>query len=193
VFEHGAVRYLGRISYMMYLTHRIVLEPALRPFRDWIMPVFGRDGFIDMPQDNGSPYHWLITILLYCTLWLVIGPTAILVAHWCERLFDAPSVRFAKYVDERFMGGFTKRDASEGLTQPALPTHNDRGAGGGGRANGAAPPTPAPYRDDEPDMVAPHAAGKEEEEETKENVELVDLPPRAEDANAGAQQQRSLV
>jgi peptidoglycan/LPS O-acetylase OafA/YrhL len=193
LFEHGAVRYLGRISYMMYLTHRIVLEPALRPFRDWIMPVFGRDGFIDMPQDNGSPYHWLITILLYCTLWLVIGPTAILVAHWCERLFDAPSVRFAKYVDERFMGGFTKRDASEGLTQPALPTHNDRGAGGGGRANGAAPPAPAPYRDDEPDMVAPHAAGKEEEEETKENVELVDLPPRAEDANAGAQQQRSLV
>jgi hypothetical protein len=91
-------------------------------------------------------------------------------------------VRFAKWVDERFMGGFTKRDASEGQN-PALPTHTGSGGGGGGsRANGGAP-TPAPYRDVEPDVANGSAHGlskEEEEEESKENVELTELPPREE-------------
>jgi peptidoglycan/LPS O-acetylase OafA/YrhL len=187
VFEHGAVRYLGRISYMMYLTHRIVLEPALRPFRDWVIPLFGRDGYIDLPGDNGSPYHWLVTVALYLTLWAVIGPTAILTAHWCERLFDAPSVKFAKWVDDRFMTGLTKRDDSQAARDagPGLPTHHDDA-----RRRDAGAPAPAPYRDEDPRA---HADGGPVEEEHKEHVELADLTPRAEDEAPPQQQQRSLV
>lgn len=196
LFEFGAVRYLGRISYMMYLTHRVVLEPALRGYRDWLLPLFGREGYIDLPGDNSNPYHWLITFVLYFLLWAVIGPSAIFTAHWCERLFDAPSVKFARWVDDKFMKGFTKRvdSRADSAAPPPLPTHSNHGGSGAGAA--------APYRDEDPAAAVSNAAvAAHTSDEGKENVELMDLPPRVEGQETGVvapssgqqQQQQSLV
>ena len=44
-------------------------------------------------------------ILAIC--WLVVGSLAFLVAHWCEVLVDAPSMRLAKWLDEAFVNGPT--------------------------------------------------------------------------------------
>lgn len=146
-FELPHLRYLGRISYMMYLTHRVVLEPALTGARRGLITAFGRGGYIDEPSENRSPWHWIVTIALYAALWVMHGSAAFCVAHWCERWFDAPSVKLARWLDDKFLKGWggapAKKVEQEGeqrtegrLPQPAT------------AASAAAdPPAVLPYRD----------------------------------------------
>ncbi|CAK4032220.1 acyltransferase, class 3 [Lecanosticta acicola] len=97
-FELGLMRYLGRISYMLYLTHRVVLNLLGAPLEGAIVAFFGRKEWIDGNR-SGDPFG---TLIIYLILMGVLLPIAILVAHWCEMLIDAPSTRFARSVDRWF-------------------------------------------------------------------------------------------
>lgn len=77
VLEHPAPRYLGRISYSLYLVHVPVLEVAVR-------------------LGEGRLPH-LLTIAL-------VPPASILVAHGCRATLEAGSQRLGRHLAERVAG-----------------------------------------------------------------------------------------
>lgn len=114
-FEFGLMRHLGRISFMLYLTHRIVLNLLGARFEKIVLSIFGREVWIDGADGKSDPFG---TFVIYLILMSVLLPTSTTVAHWCERLIDAPSTRFARSVDVWFT-----KDLGETIGA-VLPTHH---------------------------------------------------------------------
>lgn len=104
VFELSFMRYLGRISYMLYLTHRVTHNLFGERVKVLVMDVFGRIRWIDKTKD-GSPTSELITAVIYFVIMIIIIPVSLVVAHWTEVLIDGPSTRLARRVDEWFAKG----------------------------------------------------------------------------------------
>lgn len=122
IFEYSFMRYLGRISYMLYLTHRITLNLYGDPVKRFIYSCYGREKFLNAPKDGSEPIA-LVTVAVYATLLLAIVPVALMVAHWAEILIDAPSTRFARLVDDWFMKGSTKDEFEHQGNGSILPSH----------------------------------------------------------------------
>jgi len=122
-FELSLMRYMGRISYMLYLTHRIVLNLVGDPVAKVIYKLLGRKDFLnDTPSDNHVG-HALMSTLIYVILVTVLVPLTCLVAHWCEVLVDAPSTRFARWVDDWFTkGGAEAQDEEKEMVSIGLST-----------------------------------------------------------------------
>lgn len=105
-FELPVCRYLGRISFMLYLTHFFVYHLIGEKTRAFI------SGLLLMPRSHsdllgtdvweGGALRSTIRDLL---VWAVLGPIAIFVANWTETYVDRPSVEFAKWVDNSFVNG----------------------------------------------------------------------------------------
>jgi peptidoglycan/LPS O-acetylase OafA/YrhL len=103
LFELPPMIYMGRVSYMLYLTHRIVFDLLGEPLGKMLYKLFGRELFLDdSPSDNDFT-HALGTIAIYIVLLITLIPPVIMFGHWCEVLIDAPSTKFARRVDEWFL------------------------------------------------------------------------------------------
>ncbi|KAF2152727.1 acyltransferase, class 3 [Myriangium duriaei CBS 260.36] len=106
IFESSFTRYLGRVSYMLYVTHRVCYECVGRSFRQVLSNMFMTQKWSEELKANYFTAGPIIGILLWILSWTFLGPFAIFVAHWCEVFIDAPSVRLAKWVDQGFVKGF---------------------------------------------------------------------------------------
>lgn len=113
-FDRPITRYLGRISFMVYLTHRVVLGLLGPKLKFVLFGFFGRGTFIDQPPAPGV-MHPIITIVIYVCMWAIIGPVVVFVSNWCEILIDAPSTRFARWVDQQFVPPSEPADRGEAI------------------------------------------------------------------------------
>jgi peptidoglycan/LPS O-acetylase OafA/YrhL len=100
-FEFSILRYLGQISYMLYLTHRSVQESIGVFLRKRLLTAMGTE-WSDEFEINLVTSSALVQGFTYIVSWLVLFPIAISVAHWCEVLVDGPCTRFARWVDDMF-------------------------------------------------------------------------------------------
>jgi peptidoglycan/LPS O-acetylase OafA/YrhL len=92
LFNNPVAQYLGHISYALYLTHNMclrILEPMLVPILDSIFP---KDTFI------GRHLSWVAGMALYL-------PVIITVADLFWRAVDQPTVRFARWLEEKCIVG----------------------------------------------------------------------------------------
>lgn len=102
VFATRFMRFLGRISYMLYLSHRGLRNLIGPPFRRLLYDIFGRESLINDSQDTRPTLHDLVTLVIWIIWTGTIATIAIMVANWLEKLIDAPSTRLAKRVDDWF-------------------------------------------------------------------------------------------
>lgn len=119
-FQLSLCRYLGRISFMLYLTHRSVQECIGVFLRRYLQMLLGQHVWSDTHEDYIYKVHPTASSLIYVVSWLVLGSTAIFVAHWCEVLIDAPSTRFSRWLDVRFINGLAKRPNEEPESELSL-------------------------------------------------------------------------
>ncbi|OQO12496.1 hypothetical protein B0A48_03138 [Cryoendolithus antarcticus] len=126
-FELPLMRYMGRISYMLYLLHRVVLNLVGQPLTEAVYKPFGRTGYIDFSKAGdgkvgGNFAFRCITFLIYLILLLVMVPLTFLVSHWGEVLIDAPSTRLARSVDNWFSKSGEEK-VEETVKLDTLPSH----------------------------------------------------------------------
>lgn len=100
VFQLPVARYLGRVSYMLYLTHRIVFGFICVPLTKALVAAFGRKLTIDSGVEANAFQRVALTVLLYMVIFFTVVPVVILVAHACEVLIDRPSTKLARRLDE---------------------------------------------------------------------------------------------
>lgn len=106
-FERPGCRYLGRISFMLYLTHRMIGKIVGPSTRGVILKLFGTEYTEPLDPDTKLLHivGWFWNIFAYGLVWLVLLPLALALANWATILVDEPSIKFAKWVDEWFAGG----------------------------------------------------------------------------------------
>ncbi|PBP24466.1 hypothetical protein BUE80_DR004779 [Diplocarpon rosae] len=106
-FERPSCRYLGKISFMLYLTHRMVGTIAGPPVRHKILQIFGTSVRVPaQPQFEILEINGFVgNIVAYLLAWAILLPMALALAHWSTVLVDEPSVKFAKWVDDKFIAG----------------------------------------------------------------------------------------
>lgn len=106
-FERPTCRYLGKISFMLYLTHRIIGTALGFGIRRHILNVLGTHwSDPDQPEKvffTIQGFFW--NIVAYILFWVFTLPLVLALANWSTVLVDEPSVRFAKWVDDKFVGG----------------------------------------------------------------------------------------
>ena len=88
LFTSPVAQYLGRVSYALYLTHNLclrVLEPWMLPILEWY---FSKDSFM------GRHLNWVAGLVLYL-------PVIICVADLFWRAVDQPTVKFARWLEEK--------------------------------------------------------------------------------------------
>ncbi|KAG8624355.1 hypothetical protein KVT40_007422 [Elsinoe batatas] len=98
-FSNGLARYLGRISFALYLVHGPVLRSLGYSLAFKLWQVVGREGW---------RYHFCV-----CLTGMVVGPVTIGVANVFCRRVDEPVVRLARWV-EGWMKGEGEEDGEEG-------------------------------------------------------------------------------
>jgi peptidoglycan/LPS O-acetylase OafA/YrhL len=125
VFELSFLRYLGRISYMLYLTHRSVQDCVGGHIRKQLLTAMGAQ-WSDEFKNTTTPSTPIVQLVTYLLSWLVMLPIALFLANWCEILIDRPCTRFAKWVNDKFAdqhkaGGSREKDCM------LLPSWTSRG------------------------------------------------------------------
>lgn len=127
LLSQPVMRYLGRISFMLYLTHVLTLgsigNPAVKfavrllwgPQDDVVEPRLRLGGSITL---TGK----LLTLVIYIILLALTLTITTLVAHWAEVWIDRPSTRFARTVEDWF-----KRVPTSGgsVSRPSLPVYHE--------------------------------------------------------------------
>ena len=112
-FAMPSLRYLGRISYMLYITHLTTMSHIMKPLYDYLYNHLG-GLYLDEDKNIQLGASPLMEVFIYLVLWGIIGPTTILVAHWCEVCLDRPSQKLARKVNELFVNGSTQQTHPEG-------------------------------------------------------------------------------
>lgn len=102
-FERPNCRYLGKISFMLYLTHRLIGTIVGNALRDQLKYVFGT--YYTDPEYPAvqilAIQGVLCNLVAYGLMWLCLLPLALVLANWSTVLVDEPSVRLAKWVEEK--------------------------------------------------------------------------------------------
>lgn len=124
-FEMRPARYLGRVSYMLYLTHRTVLTLVGEPLKRVLLAAAGRKLFINDGDGRDAFAHGAITLLLYLVILIVIVPLVVLVAHACEVLIDRPSTKLARKIDDWFTVDVKLETGEAGDTLLPIHTKDD--------------------------------------------------------------------
>lgn len=111
-FERPSCRYLGKISFMLYLTHRMIGTILGGQIRKQILNILGthyrnpEQPDFDLVEIKG----FLLNIVGYLLMWVCLLPLALMLANWSTVLVDEPSVTFAKWVDDKFVNGVVLQD-----------------------------------------------------------------------------------
>lgn len=116
IFERPSCRYLGKISFMLYLTHRMIGTILGPPIRRHIVNVLGTRtqthyGAPEQPEIEILEIKgFFLNIVAYLLAWTIMLPLALVLANWSTILVDEPSVKFAKWVDDKFVNGVVIED-----------------------------------------------------------------------------------
>lgn len=90
-FEANICQYLGKIAFSLYLVHQFCVMLFGFMIQRWVLALFG------LGQNRGGFLYWFACVVWYIPFTgLVFG-----IAAQVERLVDSPSVRFAKWLEER--------------------------------------------------------------------------------------------
>ncbi|CZT11377.1 uncharacterized protein RAG0_15550 [Rhynchosporium agropyri] len=90
-FEANICQYLGKIAFSLYLVHQF----CVMLFGFWMQRLIL--GLFGINQSQGGFFYWVACVIWYVPFTaLVFG-----IASQVERLVDAPSVRFARWLEER--------------------------------------------------------------------------------------------
>ncbi|KAH7370909.1 acyltransferase family-domain-containing protein [Rhexocercosporidium sp. MPI-PUGE-AT-0058] len=90
-FEANICQYLGKIAFSLYLVHQFCVMLFGFMMQRFILGLFG------LVQNQGGFFYWVACVIWYIPFTgLVFG-----IAAQVERLVDAPSVRFAKWLEEK--------------------------------------------------------------------------------------------
>jgi peptidoglycan/LPS O-acetylase OafA/YrhL len=109
LFERQFPRYLGRISFMLYLTHRMIGEIVGSAIRRQLPYILG----MPIKPPGQEQQIWVIqgafwSFLAYLFTWCMLAPLAFILANFLEILVDVPCTRFSKWVDDKFTNGFVQ-------------------------------------------------------------------------------------
>ena len=102
ICETSLSQYLGRLSYMLYLTHSEIPIRIGSVFRDWFSDTWGTKFYDEDFKVDLYKFTVFPGIILFCVSWIICGISAIIVAHWCEVLVDRPSILVSKWIETRF-------------------------------------------------------------------------------------------
>ena len=102
--EAPITRYLGRISFMLYLTHQLIIAFGAGWIRNRFEEIWGTKYYDPEFKKDFYEYTPIGGALVFFLSWAAHLPPAILLAHWCEVLIDRPSVKFAKWIETSFIG-----------------------------------------------------------------------------------------
>lgn len=102
-FERPSCRYLGKISFMLYLTHRMIGTIIGYWIRKQIVNVLGTpsEPDVELLEIKGI----FLNMFAYLLAWACMLPLALALANWSTITVDEPSVKFAKWVDDMFISG----------------------------------------------------------------------------------------
>ncbi|KAL5326248.1 hypothetical protein ACEPPN_007386 [Leptodophora sp. 'Broadleaf-Isolate-01'] len=90
-FEANICQYLGKIAFSLYLVHQFCVMLFGFMMQRFILGLFG------LVQNQGGFFYWVA-----CGIWYVPFTGLVFgIAAQVERLVDAPSVRFAKWLEEK--------------------------------------------------------------------------------------------
>ena len=103
--ESKLARYLGRISYMLYLSHSGFPLGVGLAFRRWFSEIWGTKRYDQVIKADVYDFTLAIEVILFCLSWIVCIIPAVFVAHWCEVLVDRPSVNLSKWIEMWFIDG----------------------------------------------------------------------------------------
>jgi len=96
IFETGFCQYLGRISFMLYLVHMNVFELLGKYWKRMLVNM--------MPKtDDGAYAGYFEVYVVYFGFWVVMMPIVLVVAGQVTKYVDDPSVRFAKWLETKFI------------------------------------------------------------------------------------------
>ncbi|EME40760.1 hypothetical protein DOTSEDRAFT_74343 [Dothistroma septosporum NZE10] len=112
VYNMRFPRYLGYISFMLYLTHRILSDTFGKALRFALCRQFGRGNYINETAGTIVGGNPLLTFFMYAVIMLFQMPTALLVAYWVTVWVDEPIVRFARSVDSWLTTGGEEQEES---------------------------------------------------------------------------------
>ncbi|PMD43501.1 hypothetical protein L207DRAFT_423857 [Hyaloscypha variabilis F] len=104
VLETDFCQYLGKISFSLYLIHLFCLVLFGLKLQAFLMYLVGVE-----PHDlvGGGVYDDTLRYVLVCGVWYVLNTAlAFALAAQVERWVDRPSVRFAKWLDEKCLKPF---------------------------------------------------------------------------------------
>lgn len=102
IFELAFIRYLGRLSFMLYLVHRTLFELFPHRVRLQLRVWWGDEVYVEKFDRVFNITHQPITAGVYVATWAVALPIVFAVANWAEILVDSPSVRFSRWLDDQF-------------------------------------------------------------------------------------------
>jgi peptidoglycan/LPS O-acetylase OafA/YrhL len=96
VFESNLCQYLGRISFSLYLVHLSCMVIFGLKMQDWILWIFS------CGRDETNLFYWVL-----CIVWFVLFSGIVFaVAAQVEKWVDAPSVRFARWLEGRCLKAY---------------------------------------------------------------------------------------
>ncbi|BFZ58605.1 hypothetical protein PYCC9005_005669 [Savitreella phatthalungensis] len=98
-FERSTMQYLGRISFMLYLSHRFVLEVFGMPLRQWFFLNLGHKYYDEVFKIELHTASATLNTVFYVLTVLAVLPPMGPIANLLEWSIDKPSVRFAKWLD----------------------------------------------------------------------------------------------
>ncbi|KAF2755850.1 hypothetical protein EJ05DRAFT_79684 [Pseudovirgaria hyperparasitica] len=97
VFETRLCQYLGKVSFSLYLIHEAVIYLFALRFQAFLFQLFGLDPPSLAPHEESLGYWLLCAFVWYPVLLLPV----FFAAAQVERLIDAPSVRFARWIEKK--------------------------------------------------------------------------------------------
>jgi peptidoglycan/LPS O-acetylase OafA/YrhL len=108
LFSCTLSRFLGRVSYGLYLVHGIINH--LLAF--WMLPLIWKY------TDSATTFQFEVGFWLYCIIHI---PISLLAAHFFSITFDAPSIRFAKWLESRVSVDYITIGSNELVVRSELP------------------------------------------------------------------------
>ncbi|KAF2156507.1 hypothetical protein K461DRAFT_221170 [Myriangium duriaei CBS 260.36] len=125
-FQLPIFRYLGRISFMLYLIHFVVDVDYSQPIRHTLYALLCTKEYNKIHQSDVYITSFLQTIYIPLLLWVITAPVTLILANWLEVHIDRPCTNFAKWLDNEFVKG--AQSARHTLHEEQLPlcTNDDR-------------------------------------------------------------------
>lgn len=99
-FSRPVPRYLGRLSFMLYLTHREIFVHLMLPLTPKLSILVGKAKYLDGMTSHSMLRSASETTLMYIFALLLCAPLVLIVAHWTTVIIDEPSVTLARFLDQ---------------------------------------------------------------------------------------------